>query len=122
MRAILAMLRSSVGRSGEVSTANWEFSEWSEEDDVLLMNWPKVKTGTEVTLSYGPDINWELDVIYLIASYLVTNGGRADAAGDVNWLFPSYSKLNASSKVNNFIKSCVGKVRPNMDRKCDLTM
>ena len=48
------------------------------------MNWPEVKTGTEVTLSYGPDIDWELDVIHLIASYLVTNGGRADAAGDVN--------------------------------------
>ena len=114
MRAVLAMLRSSVGRSGEVSTANWEFSEWSSEDDVLLMNWPEVKTGTEGTLSYGPDVDWELDVIHSIASYLVTNQGRAGARGDVNWIFPTYSKVsgnNAATKVNNFIRSCVGKVR-----------
>ena len=37
------MLRSSVGRSGEVSTANWQFAEWDEEDEVLLMNWPETK-------------------------------------------------------------------------------
>ena len=123
-RAVLAMLRSSVGRSGEVSTANWEFSEWSGEEEVLLMNWPEVKTGTEETLSYGPDIDWELDVIHSIASYVVTNQARASTSGDVNWLFPSYSKLsgnNASAKVNNFIRSCVGKVRPLIELNNQLT-
>ena len=34
MRAVLNMLRSSVGRSGEVSTANWQFAEWDKEDEV----------------------------------------------------------------------------------------
>ena len=38
MRAVLNMHRSSVGRSGEVSTANWQFVEWDEDDRVLLMN------------------------------------------------------------------------------------
>ena len=52
MRAVLNMLRSSVGRSGEVSTANWQFAEWDEEDKVLLMNWPETKTGSKSTLSY----------------------------------------------------------------------
>ena len=58
IRAVLNMLRSSVGRSGEVSTANWRFSEWCQEEEVLMMNWPETKTGTEATLSYGPDIDW----------------------------------------------------------------
>ena len=114
MRAVLNMLRSSVGRSGEVSTASWAFSEWSPEDDVLLMNWPEVKTGMESTLSYGPDIDWQLDVIHSIGSYLVTNQGGATSDGDVNWLFPFLSKLSgnnaAANKVNNYIKSCIGQV------------
>ena len=66
---------------------NWEFSEWNKEDDVLLMKWHNLKSDTAVTLSYSPDIDWELDVIYYIASYLVTSGRCADGAGDENWLF-----------------------------------
>ena len=46
MRAVLNMRRSPVGRSGEVSTANWQFAEWDEEDEVLLMNWSETKTGS----------------------------------------------------------------------------
>ena len=41
--------------------------------------------------------NWEMDVIHSIASYLVTNEGGAEACGDVNWLFPSYSKLSGAN-------------------------
>ena len=54
-----------------------------------------------------------MDVIHSIASYLVTNEGSAEADGDVNWLFPSYSKVsgtNAGRKLNSYIKSLAGKV------------
>ena len=118
IRAVPNMLRLSVGRSGEVSTANWEFAKWCQEEEVLMMVWPETKTGTEATLSYGPDIDWEMDVIYSIASYLVTSEGGAgidEEEEDVNWLFPAFSKLtgsNAAAKVNNYLKTCTGKVRP----------
>ena len=53
--------------------------EWDEDDEVLLMNWPETKTGSETTLSYVPDVDWEMDVIHSIASYLVTNEVGAGA-------------------------------------------
>ena len=59
-----------------------------------------------------------MDVIHSIAIYLVTSEGGAGidkAEEDVNWLFPTFSKLtgsNAGEKVNNYIKTCAGKVRP----------
>ena len=75
------------------------------------MNWPETKTGSESTLSYGPDVNWEMDVIHSIASYLVTNEGGAgvDQADEVNWLFPTYAKLtnNNAAKKLTISLSCV---------------
>ena len=60
-----------------------------------------------------------MDVLHSITSYLVTNEGGAGARlpGEVNWLFPDFSALssnNAAKKVNSYIKTCVGKVRPTM--------
>lgn len=52
------MLRSSVDRSGELLTKNWEFSEWCKEDNVFIMNWSETKTGSEKTLLYWPDVDW----------------------------------------------------------------
>ena len=93
--------------------------EWDEDEEVLLMNWPETKTGSETTLSYGPDVDWEMDVIHSMVSYLVTNEGGAGARlpGEVNWLFPAFSALssnNAAKKVNTYMKTCVGRVRPTM--------
>ena len=56
IKAVLNLLRLSVGRSGEVSTVNWGFAEWCQEDKVFTMNWPETKPGSKTTLSYGPDI------------------------------------------------------------------
>lgn len=77
MRAVLNMLRSSVGRSGKVSTTNWQFVEWDEDEEVILMNWPKKETGSKTPLSYAPGVDWEMDVIHSMATYLVTNEGGA---------------------------------------------
>ena len=35
-RFVLAMLRSAVGRSGEVSTVNWKFAHWCDEAEMLI--------------------------------------------------------------------------------------
>ena len=35
-RFVLAMLRSAVGRSGEVSTINWKFAYWCDEAEMLI--------------------------------------------------------------------------------------
>ena len=59
-----------------------------------------------------------MDVIHSMGSYLVTSEGDAgidEEEEDVNWLFPAFSKLsgnNAGKKVNNYLKTCAGKVRP----------
>ena len=53
IRAVLNMLRSSVGRIGEVSTANWDFSEWCQEEEVLMMVWPETKTVTACAEQYA---------------------------------------------------------------------
>ena len=57
-RFVLSMLRSAVGRSGEVSTANWKFSDWCDEAEMLIVEWPEEETGHSSVLSFGTDADF----------------------------------------------------------------
>ena len=118
-RLVLAMLRSAVGRSGEVSTANWKFAHWCDEAQMLITEWPEVKTGHSSVLSFGPDADtWELDVIHSLAAYLITSEGFAGPDnGDTSWVLPRYAKFSdggANKRANRIIKNCVGTVSTSM--------
>ena len=112
-RFVLSMLRSAVGRSGEVSTANWKFADWCDEAEMLIMEWPEEKTGHSTVLSFGPDADcWELCVIHSLACYLITSVGFAGPDdGDTSWILPRYARFvkgGANKRANSIIKTCVG--------------
>ena len=61
-RLVVAILQSVLGRSGEVLTTCWKYVSLDEDDEVLVMDWPERKAGSQgAGLSFGPDTNWELD-------------------------------------------------------------
>ena len=104
------MLRSAVGRSGEVSTSNWKFAHWCDKAEMLITEWPEVKTGSSTVLSSGPDADsWQLDMIHSLALYLITSEGFAGPDnGDTSWVLPRYAKFikgGACKRANQIVKS-----------------
>ena len=41
---VLCMLISAVRRSGEVLKENWKIGNWLENDEIVIMKWPRYKT------------------------------------------------------------------------------
>ena len=113
-RLVVAILQSTLRRSEEVSTTSWKYASWDEKDKVCVMDWPETKIGTQgVGMSFGPDCNWELDVIHSLASYLITNRGNAATIGGGSWIFPQYANLasgGAAAKATKIVKACYGEV------------
>ena len=115
-RAVLNLLRSSIGRGGELSTSCWETVFWDPEDELIVMQWSEEKTGKQNLINYGTYANnWDLDVIYSIAAYLATYQGRktGNNQDDVSWIFPEFTDLSdggASRKACKILEKCIGHV------------
>ncbi len=113
-------MRSSVGRSTELSTATWDSSEYNVDDQSLVLDWREVKTGNETKMYYGPDSEgWLLDTIHSLSCYIISNtqgtasSGKNNNEEEPDWIFPTLACLakgGAAAHCTKLIQSCVGKV------------
>lgn len=115
-RAVLTVVFSSTGRSGEVATSSWENMRYEEDQDHLANMWGDLKNGQQYDMTYVPDaLGYELDVAHSLACTLVTGGSGAHKASataeesNVNWIFPGYVDMTdggAAAKVTRIIEKC----------------
>ena len=90
-RAVIALLRQSVGRGGEVSTITWDSEYWDPQEEVFTLDWSEEKMAKENEVTYVPDYdNWILDSFHTTTSYLVTYSGESTKYTEIHisWTFP----------------------------------
>ena len=115
-RTVISILRSSVGRGGEVSTITWDSAYWDSEEEVLTLDWSEEKTAKENEMTFGPDSNdWKLDCLHAIASYLILCPGKArnNHPQRPSWMFPRFHSMENGGAANfttQAIRKCVGHV------------
>ncbi len=90
-------------------------SRFVEDDQVLEMSYYEKKTNSYCSMTYlGDFINWELDVLVMLAANLILVGKSDDLEDtSVKHLFPSLqstSKEGVSRKVSKMLKDQVGHV------------
>ena len=106
-----------VGRSSESIYTTFDISDWDSKEGIWSPMWKEPKTGKEVPMPFGPDIDsWEIDIFHCLACLLITSRSKflsqCQSSDMINWIFPHYSTRKQPCQIlNNILKDC----KPNVE-------
>ena len=85
-----------VGRSSESFFNIFDISNWDSKESIWSPMWKEPKTGKEVPMLYGPDVDsWKIDIFHCLACLLITSRSKClsqcPSLDMINWIFSYYS-------------------------------
>ena len=82
--------------------------------------WKEPKTGKEVPMPFGPDVDsWKIDIFHCLACLLITSRSKflfqCQSSDIINWIFLYYSTRKQSGNIlNSILKEC----KPHVESLC----
>ena len=104
------MVLYALGRSSGSTYTTFDISEWDSKGGIWSPMWKEPKTGKEVPMPFGPDVDsWKIDIFHCLACLLITTRSKflsqCQSPDIINWIFSHYStRKQPCSILNNILK------------------